>query len=362
MKLMSFFKLAIVILVLFLAQPMMFAKVLNTDCNAVSSLIYNNNFISGDTATTLKGTAKEKFKNKSLDLIRKQNEKNIVKMLHNRKYFYSGRRRVVAYAGMPYDSHGKPKVGEIISKLNDLGVNCYSYLIDSHSKEELSSLPSFCALALKSGIEVWVVLVPPSEEPGHPGLPDTLRYPPYGLNYVKWARDVSSISKDYKNLTLLMIDDFAYNMNYLTPKYMKEISASMKTVSHNLLLGVTIYEDQLKMKKFNFKPYKKFINAVEWGYQHNAVLSPQYGITAASLPVNINNFRKAFPNTLLIPCLYFTPHSSWKRKATEAYLNEAMTIAYQDAGVVLIFRTPVPGSVNYNLVKDFCIEHRITQK
>ncbi len=149
---------------------------------------------------------------------------------------------------MQFDARGKSKIKEMISNLKDMGVNCYSYLIYGSSKEELSSLPEFCDLALKAGIEVWVVLVPPSEEPGHPGTPDSLRYQPYGLDYVKYAKHISAISKDYKNLTLLMIDDFAYNLDKFTPGYTKEVFTALKGKNDDLLFGVTYYEDQLNMK------------------------------------------------------------------------------------------------------------------
>jgi len=350
----------IAIVILFAASSNAFALTPDIASIAATTLGNINEFIMSD--TTSKGSRNKPDSVSNLGLIRKQNVENVDRMLFNRKLFPLGRRRVVAYAGMQYDAQRKPEIKEIISKLKDLGVNCYSYLIDSHSKEELSSLPQFCALASKSGIEVWVVLVPPSEEPGHPGTPDTSRYPPYGLNYVKWAKDISTISKSHPNLTLLMIDDFIYNLNLFTPTYTKEVFAALKRENHDFLLGMTIYEDQLKMKKFDLKTYSPYIGAVEWGYQHNAHLSPNYGISATSLPVSINNFRKAFPNSVLIPCLYFTPHSSWSRKATVPYLKEAMTLAYQDAGVVLIFRTPASGTVEYNLVKSFCHEHHASHK
>ncbi len=362
MKFLFYFELATTIVVLFVFPETFSAKALVANCNAGSSLDNMNNFLIGDSTSIQTRTAKERFDKKNLGLIRKQNGKNIIKMLHEGKYFYSGRRRVVAYAGMQYDAQRKPEIKEMVTRLKDLGVNCYSYLINGSSKEDLTSLPEFCEIALKAGIEVWVVLVPPSEEPGHPGIPDTLRYPPFGLDYVKWAKDISSISKSHKNLTLFMIDDFAYNLDKFTSEYTKEIFTSLKSKNHNLLFGITYYVDQLGMKNFDLNSYLPFVEAVEWGYQDHSDLYPNYGISAMSLPFNINDFRKAFPNSLLIPCLYFTPHSSWKRKPTIAYLKNAMTIAYQDAGTFLIYCTPTRSTVDYKVVKNFCGEHHTLGK
>ena len=301
-------------------------------------------------------------KDDNLSLIRKQNEENVVSLLHNKKLFPYGRRRVVAYAGMTYDSFGKPDVNKMISRIKDLGVNNYSYLINGSPKEDLESLPEFCRMASEAGVEVWVVLVPPSEEPGHKGTPDTIRYAPYGLDYVKWAAKISAISQKHKNLTLFIIDDSAYNLEKFTPAYTKEIYDALKEKNHNILFGITYYENQFRMKDFDINTYRQFVEAVEWGYQDQASIYSNYGISAASLPFNIKNFRKTFPNTLLIPCIYFTPHSSWKRKPTEVYLEDAMAIAYKDAGDFLIFVTPSPGTVNYKLVMDFCKAHHILRK
>ena len=297
-----------------------------------------------------------------VDSLREEEEQRVDEMLHNKKLFPFGQRRVVAYAGMRYDTKGKPRLKEMISRLVDLGVNCYSYLIDAHSKEELAALPHFCDLASKARIEVWVVLVPPTEEPKPArGNHDGIRYPPYGLDYLKWARDISVISKKHSNLTLLMIDDFLYNLKCFTPQYVAKIHKILDRENKRLLLGLTIYANQLGRTK-EINRYEPYADAVEWGYQHKSNLSPDYGISAQSLPAEISEFWKVFPHRILIPCIYFTPHSSWSRKATSAYLKEAMTLAYNDAGVALIFRTPERGTVNYDIVKTFCHERILSSK
>lgn len=292
---------------------------------------------------------------RSSKTIARQNAEHLVALMRMRRLFPAGHRRVVAYAGMKYDAQGKPRIKEMIDRLKNLGVNCYSYLIDSHSVAELDALPEFCQLALEVHLEVWVVLVPPSEEPGlqHGSR---MRYPPYGLDYQKWAEAIGQVSRTHHNLTLLMIDDFLYNTNYFTPDYVKKIHAILERENPKLLLGVTIYENQLHNME-EIRHYIPYVNAVEWGYQHKASLSPSYGISAASLPGNINEFARIFPDAVLIPCIYFTPHSSWSREATPIYLKATMTIAYRQAGVVLVFRTPYRDTRRYELVKKFCSRH-----
>ena len=299
----------------------------------------------------------KKYDYSKLSLIRKQNEEYVSKMQHEKKLFPTGKGIVVAYAGMHYDSQRRPLINEMIYRLKDLGVNCYSYLIDSSPREDLASLPEFCKLASKAGIEVWVVLVPPTEEPGRKGMPDTLRYPPYGLNYVKWAKRISEISKTHKNLKLFMIDDFAYNLKKFTLPYIKEIYHALKNGNRNFLFGVTYYENQIGKRKFDVSSYMPYIEAIEWGYQSNSKFETDYGISAKSLSINIRDFRKTFPDNLLIPCIYFNPNSSWERKPTENYLKDAMSIAYEEAGVALLYCTPDSDTENFRIIKNFCKEH-----
>jgi len=338
-----------------LVSSLIYAKGPNFELVTKTSTIKLNHLIVKDT-NSARSIAKS-YDYSDLSKVREQNEEYISKMLHDKKFFSNGKRKVVAYAGMHYDAQRKPEIKEMISRLKDLGANCYSYLIDDSPEEDLALLPEFCELASKEGIEVWVVLVPPTEEPGRPGTPDSLRYPPFGLNYVKWAKQISEISSQHNNLRLFMIDDFAYNLKKFTLAYTSKIFSALKSQNKKILFGVTYYEDQLGKTKLDLSKYKPYIEAVEWGFQANSKFDTDYGQSAKSLSINIKDFRNAFPNNLLIPCIYFNANSSWKRKPTSGYLKNAMYIAYKEAGVALIFRTPDAGTENYLIIKNFCKEN-----
>lgn len=310
---------------------------------------------SGQTELNLDvGGTTKRFAIKDLESIREQNNASASGVLQNRTIFSSAQRMVVSYDGMGYDPDGKPKIEEMISRLRDLGIKCYAYLIYTHSKEELALLPQFCDLAAKAGIEVWVTLVPPSElSPLDSGTQEGAQYPPYGTDYVKWAKEISSISKSHPNLSMWIIDDFSNNLNYFTPTYTKEIFAASKQETPDLLFGATIYHDALE--KLDIASYSPYVEAVNWGYQNEASLYPDCGVSATSLPIEINDYWKDFPSAVLIPCIYFTPHSSWPEgRPTVPYLEDALKIAYQDAGVVFVYLTPDVGTTNYGMVKAFC--------
>ncbi len=286
--------------------------------------------------------------------LRQENDRGVARNLTSSSVFPAGRRLVVAYAGMKYNLDGVPDIKEMVSRLKDLGVNCYAYLIYPHPAQDFAALPDFCSLAQSAGIEVWAYLVPPSEAPTVSSKNNSdQKYPPFGLDYVRWAKEIANISKSHANLTLWMIDDFDRNLNLFTPSYAQQVVNAAKAINQSLLFGAVIYHEDLKT--INISAYAPIIQAVLWGYQDNAQLDPVYGISASSLPIEINDYWKTFPNALVIPCIYFTPHSSWSgRKASASYLQDALSKAITDAGIVFVYTTPSPGTPNYDIVKNFC--------
>ncbi len=263
--------------------------------------------------------------------------------------FYRG--IVSAYAGMIYKKDGTPDIDSTISLIKELGVNCYTYLICSHSEKELTSLGEFCDRARKEGIEVWVYLVPPSEAPINRDKPISERkYPPFDMDYLKWADAIAKISLQYPNITLWMIDDYDGNLNFFTVEYTRQIYEKTKNINPKLLFGVCVYHESLK--NFSQSGYLPYVDALLWGYQHSAVLYPECGIFPNTLPFEINDYLKT--GKIAIPCIYFSPHSSWpKDKPTKEYLEEAMKISFQQSGICWVFTTPKSGTFQYDVVKNF---------
>jgi hypothetical protein len=263
---------------------------------------------------------------------------------------------ISSYAGMNYDKNGYPDVDEMISRLKDLGVNCYTYLIDTHSKNELAALPDFCSKAEKEGIEVWVFLVPPTEAPINKNKPkiiiEDLKYPPYDMDYLKWTENIAKISLEHSNLTLLMIDDFSSNLKFFTIDYTKKIYELIKKINPELFLGGCVYHEVLKT--LVDRGYLPYLDAFLWGYQHNIKLYPDAGISAESFAGEIKEYKKYCPGKILIPCIYFTKHSSWTEdRPTKEYLEEAVKIAFKETKIVWIYATPAPKIWKYDVVKNY---------
>ncbi|HOV32854.1 MAG TPA: hypothetical protein PLX23_05775 [Candidatus Hydrogenedens sp.] len=284
-----------------------------------------------------------------------QENKSIIEQRAKTSPFYRG--IVSAYAGMKYKQDGTPDNDVMISILKDLGVNCYTYLICSRSDKELSALGDFCDKALREGIEVWVYLVPPTEAPIDRDKPIAERkYPPFDMNYLKWSEAIAKISLEHPNMTLWMIDDFDGNLSFFNLDYTKQIYQTSKNINPKLLFGVCVYHESLN--KFAKSGYLDFTDALLWGYQHNSSAYLDCGLNCSTLPIEINDYLKT--GKIAIPCIYFTPHSSWQAgRPTKEYLEKAIDIAFQQSGIVWVFTTPATGTVNYDVVKNFTNFHKL---
>ncbi|MGC8977625.1 MAG: hypothetical protein ACP5OB_08435, partial [Candidatus Ratteibacteria bacterium] len=283
----------------------------------------------------------------------KGKDKENLKIREDRKKtknpFYRG--IISLYAGTIYKKDGSVDTDAIISRVKELGANCYTYLIWYHPAEDFKALPEFLKKAQKENIEVWVYIVPPSEAPIGMDKPISERkYPPFDMDYLKWAEAISKLSVDYPNLTLWMIDDFDSNLSFFTLDYTKKIYEKTKEINPKLLFGVCVYYQSIK--NFVSSGYLPYFDAVIWGYQ--AGLFPECGLLAKSLPVEINDYYKNCPDKILIPCIYFSPYSSWpKGRPTKEYLEEAIKIAYEQTGICFVYTMPRPGTMQEEVVKNF---------
>jgi hypothetical protein len=268
---------------------------------------------------------------------------------------------ISAYGRMIYNPDITLNLDSMLNLLKDLGVNCYTYLIMQKSEAELAALPQFCEKAAKEGIEVWAYLVPPSEVPiGRKEPLANRKYPPFDLDYIKWAEAIAKISLQHPNLTLWMIDDFDGNMKYFTLAYTRKMYQASKQINPNLKVGYCVYHDGDRLNRFVDGGYLPYCDGLLWGYQHNFWGEPHAGISAQNLPIEINDYYKICGDKLIIPCIYIYRHSSWPQdRPTLKYLEEAMNIAYQQAGIVWLFTTPQPGTENFTLVQKYIQTHKL---
>jgi hypothetical protein len=118
-------------------------------------------------------------------------------------------------------SDGRVDVDGMVSRLKELGVTTYYWLI-WHAATDWEDLKLFLPKAAKANIDVWVYLVPPSESPPQFGSQFS---EPFRLDFHRWAEEIANLSVQHTNLTAWVIDDFYANAEFFSPAYLREMQA-----------------------------------------------------------------------------------------------------------------------------------------
>jgi hypothetical protein len=180
-----------------------------------------------------------------------------------------------------------------ISKLKELHVNTYYYLI-YHEKTDWSDLKNkFLPAAQKAGINVVAYLVPPSESKG------THKSYPYTTNYIEWAKTIANLSLRYPNLKGWAIDDFGYNLSTFTPDYVKQMTLAGKKINPKLSFKPVIYYPQITSKFV--KEYSQYINGIIFPYKNFYDVEP--------LKSELDKITKLFHSKTIVLMVYVLKHS-----------------------------------------------------
>jgi hypothetical protein len=133
------------------------------------------------------------------------------------------------YDAEPRRPDGHVDTDALLSRLKELGVNTYYWLI-WHAPTDWDDLKLFLPKAAEAKLEVWVYLVPPSESPPH--VKDYAE--PFRVDYPRWAEEIAKLSRAHANLTAWVIDDFEANRQLFTPAYVRQMQARAKAVNPRL--------------------------------------------------------------------------------------------------------------------------------
>jgi hypothetical protein len=132
-------------------------------------------------------------------------------------------------------------IDRLLKELVDLHVNTYCFLIWHHAVDWVE-LHRFLPEARKRGIDVWVYLTPPTEQPPrHNGYGYS---EPFRTDYPRWARELARLSLEEPNLTAWCIDDFAVadNLKLFTPDYVRGMVTSARRINPKLAFLPCIYD------------------------------------------------------------------------------------------------------------------------
>ncbi|MDD4728780.1 MAG: hypothetical protein PHN55_08540 [Dysgonamonadaceae bacterium] len=258
------------------------------------------------------------------------------------------------YAALPRLENGRADIPKLIYQLNDLNANTYNWLIWTGDKD-WDDLKLFLPEAKKHNISVWVSLVPPSESK------PIFKYSsePYGLDYIRWSKEIALLSAEFPNLIAFSIDDFVHNIDpkkytpAYTPEYVGKMMDEIDKVNPDLKFIPCSYYKQIIKDDFA-KIYGPLIDGILFPYR------------AESEGANLNNpdlieseiahirtlFEKDFP---IYIDLYSTAHSRLG-STTPAYIQKAIKYGSEHADGVLIYKHPNPtsdlDSEKYKIVKD----------
>jgi hypothetical protein len=126
---------------------------------------------------------------------------------------------------------GRADIERMVSRLKELGVGTYYWLVQPNTDWE--DLKLFLPKAGEAGLQVWVYLVPPSENGAAAG--EGPKYPaPYLSDYVRWGEEIAKLSLLHTNLTGWVIDDFDGNLKFYTPDYVSQMQARAKGINPHL--------------------------------------------------------------------------------------------------------------------------------
>lgn len=133
-------------------------------------------------------------------------------------------------------SDGSLDMDGTVHRLESAGFKCGVFVIEGAGPgNSYESYQKLLEATKNSGIELWAVIIPPSE--GASSLP-------YGSDYVAWAKELATLSLKYKNFRGFNIDDLDQDSSQktFTRSYVCSIYRAKKEVNSRFLFVPTIYD------------------------------------------------------------------------------------------------------------------------
>ena len=250
------------------------------------------------------------------------------------------------YAGLPRLSNGRTDIPTLINQLKDLNANTYNWLIWRGMKD-WEDLVLFMPLAKQNNISVWVTLVPPSESKPKA----TWSSEPYGLDYIRWSKEIAKLSEAYPNLIALSIDDFVLsNLNTFTPEYLGKMIEEFDKVNPDLSFIPCVYYNQITADFIN--KYGSLIDGILLPYRAE---SKGMNLQDANLiQSEVDYIRSILKKELPIYIDVYASAHSKLGATTPAYVEKVIKDggAYADGVMIYVHPNPVSDSEKYKIIKD----------
>lgn len=140
-----------------------------------------------------------------------------------------------AWSGPLGNTDGAVDVAGTIQRLQSNGFRCNVFVLSTNAPNDWVSFQKLLPAADAAGIDLWPVLIPPSEgADSHP----------YDGDYVAWAKALAKLSVRYPHLRGFNIDDIDQGNSPVTftRKYVCQIYRAKQAINPGLQFVPTIYD------------------------------------------------------------------------------------------------------------------------
>ncbi|MCL2306292.1 MAG: alpha/beta fold hydrolase [Planctomycetaceae bacterium] len=246
------------------------------------------------------------------------------------------------YAAPPRHSDGSINMEQLLKELKDIHANTYHWLIAYNDYFGLEYVKRFLPMAARENINVWVTVLPPSEQPAL-GWSE-----PHRLDFEKWAEELATLSLEHKNLVAWSVDDFGHNQGFFGPKYLDMFLGKARAINPNFKFVPCIYYSQIT-EAFVTK-YASRIDGVLFPYRAE---SDKANLKDPSLiGKEIAEIRSRIKREIpVIVDIYASRHSSLG-DSTPEYVATALELGMKSADGVTIYchQSPVTSPEKYRAI------------
>ncbi|HWD38897.1 MAG TPA: hypothetical protein VG944_08625 [Fimbriimonas sp.] len=249
-------------------------------------------------------------------------------------------------------------VEKLISQLEDLHVNTYEWLI-WHESTDWDDLHRFLPLAQKAGINVWVMVTPPSENP--PIITAHGYSEPFRQDYVKWGEEIAKLSLKYPNLKAWASDDFVIknNRRKYTVDYIKEVMAKSRAINPKLAF-VPIFYTMFDERGEWLKQFAGVVDGLQFSHR---LLNPRnlnemdpatpHDVDKKFLEDNVAEIHRDFGANFPVVALEYSSIYRVGKPPSNEKTTFLLKLGYEEAGSVLCYLHPSDTAPNRQAIKDY---------
>lgn len=238
------------------------------------------------------------------------------------------------FNSVPRLENGRADLETLLYELKDLNVNTYFWLI-WHSYYDWDDLKLFLPIAKENNIKVWVGVVPPSES--KPIF--DMNSEPFGMDYLRWAKEIATLSVQYDNLVAWSIDDFyGVNLETFTLEYMENMILESHFINPKLAFLPCIYYNRAKVPNFASN-YDQFFDGILFAYkaessgEHNLVDTHYF-------PSEIAELRTLFRENIPFVVDIYSRRHSRAGNSSPAYVRDMIELGKIHADGIMIYTHP----------------------